>query len=181
VLHPADRSVRWNLRAGLSRASGMQPRVAELIEARGLDWLATRFSPGTWNRFQEGGAVLVALGLALSVFGWFRRLRPALIAAPIALVLGTVGLGIGTVSILRYGVLADPAAVVVKSDSILRSIPTDLADAQASRSLPAGEIGRINGSFLSWMRLELDSKEIGWVRADALVPVYQVFETGPGQ
>lgn len=173
TLDPANRTIRWNLRAGLSRASGMQPRTAELIEARGLDWLATRFTPGGWNRIQAGGAALAALGLALSVFGWFRRLRPALIAAPVALVLGTAGLGFGTVSILQYGVLADPAAVVVSADSILRSIPTDLADAQASRSLPAGEIGRINGAFLGWLRLELDSGETGWIRTDAIVPVYQ--------
>lgn len=173
TLDPSNQTIRWNLRAGLSRASGMQPRLAELIEARGLDWLATRFTPGSWNHIQAGGAVLAALGLALSVFGWFRRLRPALIAAPFALILGTIGLGFGTVSILQYGVLADPAAVVVSEDSILRSIPTDLADAQASRSLPAGEIGRVNGAFLGWLRLELDSKETGWVRADVLVPVYQ--------
>lgn len=181
VLAPSNRTIRWNLRAGLSRASGMQPRVSELIDAKGLDWLATRFTPGAWNLIQTGGAALAALGLALSIFGWFRRLRPALIAAPIALILGTVGLGVSTVSILQYGVLADPAAVVVQADSVLRSIPTDLADAQASRSLPAGEIGRVKGAFLGWLQLELDSKEIGWVRAGVLVPVYQVLETEPAE
>ncbi len=172
ILDPGNSSLRWNLRAGLSRASGMQPRVAELLDARGLDWLATRFAPGTWNRLQAGGALLAALGLALSVYGWFRRLRPALLTAPIALVVGTIGLGLSTVSILQFGVLADPAAVVVMEDSILRSIPTDVADAQQSRNLPAGEIGRVNETFLGWRRLELDSGETGWVRQSILVPVY---------
>jgi len=172
ILDPDNSSLRWNLRTGLSRASGMQPRVAELLDARGLDWLATRFAPGTWNRLQVGGALLAALGLALSVYGWFRRLRPALLTAPIALVVGTIGLGLSTVSILQFGVLADPAGVVVREDSILRSIPTDVADAQQSRNLPAGEIGRVNETFLGWRRLELDSGETGWVRESILVPVY---------
>ena len=172
VLNPNHPDIRWNLQTGLSRAAGLQPRLAELLDARGFDWLATRLSPGAWNRLQAAGAFLAMSGLVLIVFGLFRRLRFALMLAPIALFSGTLGLGLGTLSVLQYGVLAHPDAVVVSQDSVLRSIPTEVADTQQSRSLPAGEIGRIDGAFLSWRRIRLDSGETGWVRRSVLVPIH---------
>ena len=62
--------------------------------------------------------------------------------------------------------------MVVLEDSTLRSIPTDAADSQQSRSLPAGEITSVSAEFLGWRRIDLDSGETGWVRKSALLPVY---------
>jgi hypothetical protein len=173
VLNPVNEDLRWNLRAGLSRAPGMQPRLAELLEAEGLAWMATRLSPGAWDRIQGFGAVLTALSIGLGIFGLYRRIRIALFIAPIALIAGTAGLAIGAISAFQYGVRAHPDAVVVQTDSVLRSIPTDVADAQQSRTLPAGEIAVVEGEFLSWRKLRLDSGETGWARKTVILPVYR--------
>ena len=177
VLYPANEDLRWNLRAGLTRAPGMQPRLAELLEAKGLAWVATRLSPGAWDRVQGIGAVLAALSLGFGILGLFRRIRIALFIAPVALIAGTAGLAIGAISAFQYGVLAHPDAVVVQSDSILQSIPTDVSDAQQSRTLPAGEIAIVEGAFLSWRKLRLDSGETGWARKTVILPVYRAPET----
>jgi len=177
VLYPANEDLRWNLRAGLTRAPGMQPRLAELLEAKGLAWVATRLSPGAWDRVQGIGAVLAGLSLGFGIFGLFRRIRIALFIAPVALIAGTAGLAIGAISAFQYGVLAHPDAVVVQSDSILQSIPTDVSDAQQSRTLPAGEIAIVEGAFLSWRKLRLDSGETGWARKTVILPVYRAPET----
>jgi hypothetical protein len=177
VLNPSNEDLRWNLRAGLTRAPGMQPRLAELLEAKGIAWVATQLSPGAWDRVQGIGAVLAALSLGFGIFALFRRVRIALFIAPVALIAGTAGLAIGAISAFQYGVLAHPDAVVVQSDSILQSIPTDVADAQQSRTLPAGEIAIVEGAFLSWRKLRLDSGETGWVRKTVILPVYRAPET----
>ena len=155
----------------------MQPRLAELLEAKGIAWVATQLSPGAWDRVQGIGAVLAALSLGFGIFGLFRRVRIALFIAPVALIAGTAGLAIGAISAFQYGVLAHPDAVVVQSDSILQSIPTDVADVQQSRTLPAGEIAIVEGAFLSWRKLRLDSGETGWVRKTVILPVYRAPET----
>jgi len=173
VLDPANEDLRWNLKAGLSRAPGMQPRLAELLEAKGLAWMATRLSPGAWDRIQGVGAILAALSIGFGIFGLFRRIRIALFIAPVALIAGTAGLAIGAISAFQYGVLAHPDAVVVQTDSVLHSIPTEVSDVQQSRTLPAGEIAVVEGEFLSWRKLRLDSGETGWVRKTVILPVYR--------
>jgi hypothetical protein len=178
VLDPANSDLRWNLRAGLSRAPGIQPRLAALLEAKGLNWVATRLSPGAWDRIQGIGAILTALSIGLGVYGLFRHIRIAVFIAPVALIAGTASLAIGAISAFQYGVLAQPNAVVVQKDSVLQSIPTDVADVQQSRNLPAGEIAVIEGEFLSWRKVRLDSGETGWVRKTVILPVYRAPENG---
>jgi SH3-like domain-containing protein len=91
------------------------------------------------------------------------------LAAVLAVALGaTAG-----VSLRTYGLLAERNIAVVAQNTLLRSVPTEATSAQKTAPLPAGSLAVVDKEFLGWSRLRFPNGQTGWVRSDAVVPVYR--------
>ncbi len=101
-----------------------------------------------------------------------RRLLPFVIGH-LSLVITSTALLAALLALRAVGPAADPAAVLVWRSATLRAVPTDVGDQQVTADLPAGTLARLDHEFLGWRRLVLPDGNSGWVRADALVPLWR--------
>jgi hypothetical protein len=73
----------------------------------------------------------------------------------------------------RYGDLARPTAALVVEPTLLRSIPTELAENQQTAPLPGGTVVVVERSMLGWDRVVVSGGAQGWIRREVAVPFYR--------
>ena len=78
----------------------------------------------------------------------------------------------GAFALAEYGMLASPKVAMVIRDSAVRSVPTTAENSQTERSVPAAALVIIQKQFLGWVRVRLPNGDIGWLRHEALAPLY---------
>jgi hypothetical protein len=173
-LQPGDPTVRWQFNLALERAGIDQPAFTALATGTGFGSVARRLSPGGWGVALGGAAAGLAAALGVWLWAHYRgrgrgwRMGAAL-AAVLAIALGaTAG-----VSLRTYGLLAERNIAVVAQNTLLRSVPTEATSAQKTAPLPAGSLAVVDKEFLGWSRLRFPNGQTGWVRSDAVVPVYR--------
>lgn len=172
VQHPDNEAVRRQLDYAFKTASIAAPKVAlrSAPDAR----LAALASPSVWQAALVASAWLAALAIALKIAAAYRKgPRSPLRHLSTALLIASVLVSVAGVAALRaYGPLADSRAVVTSATVALRSIPTDL-DTQKTSNLRAGSVAVADKTFLGWTRLSFPDGQTGWVRSDALTPLWR--------
>lgn len=173
-LQPGDAAVRWQFNLALERAGIDQPAFTALAAGTGAGGLARRLSPGGWGVALGGAACGLAAALGVWLWAHYRgRGRGWRVGAALAAVLAvTLGAAAG-VSLRTYGLLAERNIAVVAQNTLLRSVPTEATSAQKTVPLPAGSLAVVDKEFLGWSRLLFPNGQTGWVRSDAVVPVYR--------
>jgi tetratricopeptide (TPR) repeat protein len=101
------------------------------------------------------------------------RSRSALVIGHCSLVITSAALVASLLALRAVGPAADPAAVLVWRSATLRAVPTDAGEQKVTADLPAGTLARLDKEFLGWRRLVLPDGNTGWVRAEALVPLWR--------
>lgn len=174
VQEPGDAANRWNLALAYDRAGYTPAPLAAFLNPGPREILALRASPAVWERRLIAAAVLVAVAL-----GWL--LLTAYAPQPrwtrfIACTLLGCGLALGAAAWSgrgAYGIAAHPQAAVVWRNTTLHSIPTEADTSQQTTALPAGSVAIMDRTFLGWKRLVFSNGQTGWVRQEALVPLWQ--------
>ena len=64
---------------------------------------------------------------------------------------------------------------LVPTKALLRSVPTEAKVPQQTREVAPGTLGRVDKTFLGWVRVTLGSGETGWLRKEEAVGLYKVW------
>lgn len=165
--HPRDPALRRLLDA-------TAPRAAYRIH---FPVTPARLLPApSWQRLALASALallLVAPGAyLLALYRPAPRRRIPLAIGHCALVAASAALLASLLALRAHGPAAHPEAVLVWRAATLRAVPTDVGEQQITADLPAGTLARLDREFLGWRRLALSDGNTGWVRAEALVPLW---------
>lgn len=172
VQQPQNPSVRWHLAYAFEAAGVVPTELAPFLKETPRGAIARLASPTRWQTVLIAAAWFGALAIAFGIYGAYqKRPRPGLVCCLLgfATLLGVVAaLGFRT-----YGPLADARAVMVVTPTTLRSIPSDLDTTQKSSPLATGVIATADKTFLGWQRLVFADGQTGWVRTEAVVPLWR--------
>ena len=174
LLNTRSDTTRWDLALGLQR-SGMAPvELVEFSRGEGLLKFVRLASPGEWQLILVAAGLLLGGALVLLLLQGYRRtgswsLPTALVMCLLAMLLAAAA----TLSLHRYGALADPNVALVWKASVLRSIPTEADTTQKTSPLSPGSIAVVEKTFLGWSKLSFAAGQTGWVRTEDLIKLYR--------
>ena len=175
VQQPRHPEVQRAFQLALARVDTAPAVLGPLQQPGPLNSLVRLASPREWQLILVAAATLLAGALAtllLAGFGIGQRRLSLLVST--ALLLSALGLGASaTVALRAYGDAADERAVLVWSNSQLRSIPTEADTTQETTALPAGSLALVDRSFLGWLRVAFPSGQTGWVRREDVVALWR--------
>ena len=86
--------------------------------------------------------------------------------------LGMIVLVASTASWNAYGAFSHPQAAILVQNTNVRPVPTDLVLTEETLPLSAGAVVVAGRSFLGWRKVEAEREIFGWVRGNALMPLY---------
>ncbi|MBI4622659.1 MAG: BatD family protein [Verrucomicrobia bacterium] len=174
VQQPADPSVRWHFVLASEKAGFAPGALSAFVTPGPLQSLARRASPAVWQVAIIVAAFAGTAALGAMLFnGYGRRNRAVYWRAAIALALSLLVGATATAGVLTYGMAANAQAVAVTRAGILRSIPTEADTTQKTSALAAGTLALADRTFLGWTHLAFDNGQTGWVRKDAIVPLWK--------
>jgi hypothetical protein len=143
----------------------LPPAPARLLNVRGWQTLALT-------------AALLLLSLVPAAYILTRYLPPHRRRLPLALghsslLIASAMLGASLLALRAHGPAASADAVLVWRAATLRAVPTDIGEQKVTADLPAGTLARVDKDFLGWRRVVLPDGNTGWVRSEALVPLWR--------
>jgi hypothetical protein len=172
LVDPRTPTVEWNTAILANAADQMDPAIRRLLDDSWRSWLTSRAGVLAWQLWLVAGSTVAAGGvglwLASGYFAWRRKLffrlgsGVLLVGATLAFLAGSA-LGV-------YGKLSDRAAVMIVDVVPLRSVPTEVE--QAEKAYPPGSIAHREKEFLGWSKLRMPNNDVGWIRTENLVPLY---------
>ncbi|GAB5559938.1 MAG: hypothetical protein SynsKO_15850 [Synoicihabitans sp.] len=173
VQNPRHPSTRWHLNYTLDRSGYTPPVIGKFLTP---DWsakIARNASPAEWQLLLLGGVLLLLIVGVLVLIGAYLRLIPGgRIFCSLGAILAVVLMASSTFSIQYWGTTADADAALTWQAGELRSIPTDLDSAQQTTPLAAGSLCVIERAFLGWRQISFPNGQTGWVRKEALIPLW---------
>jgi hypothetical protein len=169
---PREADLRFNLDIFAARAGRVDPALERMSRAQGLAALARQASPAEWQGAFSAGVTLACVGAGLGLLRRFRARGPSAATARLAGAAGALLALAAATALYAWGPLADPAAALLVREAALRSVPTDAEAPQAERPLEAGSLVLLRGEFLGWRRVRRANGEEGWLRSEALAPLY---------
>jgi hypothetical protein len=175
VLAPREASVAGNLRRTLAQVERTDPGLRPLIAGSRLERVAALASPGEWQEAAWCFLALASVGGCLVVVGFYLG-RGWLRGGLAALVIGGGGVAMAWRALELYGLLARPNAACLTRQTDLRDIPSDLVEIRQTAPLQAGTIVTVEGSYFGWTRIVGRGNLTGWVRRDAVLPIYTAAE-----
>ena len=176
-----DASAHATLMRALEQNEPAARELRPLMVSKGLGALPRQLSPATWQRVALGAACLAAMMLALLVLSLYLRhpvLRDSRRRHRLQWLVGGVAafcllaFGASANSWRAWGALANPQAAVVLRSTNLLPIPTDLLPEEETAPLLGGTVIAIEGRFLGWRKIATGEGNSGWVRRQALRPLY---------
>lgn len=174
LLAPREAVTRDGLRRLAGETERLDPLLASLLAPGGAARLAAVASPGEWQRLGWFGAVGTMLGFGVLVTGLYRGAAWRRSGVTLLIMAGLAGAG-GTWARRVYGLAAEPDAACLARQTDLRDVPSDLVEIRQAAPLAAGTLVRIQGAYFGWVRITGRGELVGWVRRDAVLPLY-----GPG-
>ena len=174
LLAPRSSDVIWNGNIVAKQLPSFTPELSNWLDSPTGPLPAALFNAATWQRITISASWLAALAAFLLICrAHFPQQKKHLAVSVTVLLL--FALPAGTTSLLalsQWGPLTNPAVVILRQKTLLRSLPTE-ADNQISREALPGETAVAQSRFLSWVKLLFPSGEVAWAPARTVVPVYQ--------
>ncbi|MCH6258821.1 BatD family protein [Puniceicoccaceae bacterium K14] len=173
VLQPQNESIRWNLKLALNRSGSFDPKLTERLSDKRTSKFATRLSPTAWENLAQNALVAITFIFLLIIVSFYLmplgKVRWALWALAALCALFVV---LGDWSVKSYGILANSEALILTKAQSFKSLPTDVEVEQIETPLNEGAIGIAIKKRFGWTQIELPNGEIGWLRSEALMPLY---------
>jgi hypothetical protein len=148
--------------------------VGRFLNPRWPEKIARLASAPQWQRwFLAGVALSVASLLLVLLPGYGYRVPARNFLRWVAGLSGIALMATALFSLQVWGSLADSRAALTWQAGELRSIPTDLNAEQQTTALAAGSLSHVEKSFLGWRQVSFPNGQTGWVRREALVPLWR--------
>jgi hypothetical protein len=174
--HPSA-PIRDNLRLVIGQAGTADPNLRRLLSGTWYERMPGLLSAASWQHLALAAAILLAAGLTAMVLTLYlpdntsgRRYLPW--AGRAGAVAGVVLLATAIGSWNAYGTLNQPTAAIVVRGANLSPVPTDLVPQEETSPVAAGTVVLTRRSFLGWQQIAIDRDVSGWVRRNAVMPVY---------
>jgi len=173
LLHSSAPHARNNLRFALAQTAMADPTLKRLFFGAWYQRLPSWLSASGWQRLALLSGLLLAFALGVVVIALYRPRRRLLIGlgagggATAVLLLAVSVLCWGAYGDLRY---VDVGMLVQKVN--LSPEPTDLVPEEETAPLVAGSVVKVSRSFLGWKRIAASQGPSGWVRDNAVIPLY---------
>jgi hypothetical protein len=199
VQHPSSNATRATLLAALGETQIIDEHLRRLLSGTWYERAPTLLSPAGWQRLGLVAGLIAATGFTLLVLtmyfspgsaspsqassaqvslgqislGRARLPRPALLwAGRGAAAFGVLLLVASITSWHSYGTLNQPNAAILLQDANASPVPTDLVPNEETSPLSAGAVVRTGRTFLSWREVRGSREISGWVRGNAVMPIY---------
>jgi hypothetical protein len=171
ALAPREKLVITGLRQSLAQVGRIDPGLRPLVAGTRFEQAVASASPGEWQEAVWWFLALGAAGGCAAVGGLYGN-RGWLRVGAATLVIGITGVVVSARALALYGLLARPNAACLTRETDLRDIPSDLVEIRQTAPLLAGTIVTIEGNYFGWTRIMGRGNLAGWVRRDAVLPLY---------
>ncbi|NDC80631.1 MAG: hypothetical protein EB090_05110 [Verrucomicrobia bacterium] len=172
LVSPQTATVGWNLGIFAEAANQLDLAVRRLLEDSWTARLSAWAGVLAWQLWLVAGSCVAALGFGLWLAsGYFEGYRKLFFRLGCGVVLfGAVLTFLAGSALGVYGKLSDRAAVMIVDVVPLRSVPTEVQ--QAEKTYPPGSIAHREKEFLGWSKVRMPNDDGGWIRTENLVPLY---------
>ncbi|HWK51653.1 MAG TPA: hypothetical protein VNR40_17275 [Steroidobacter sp.] len=179
IQHPTGSDTRDALIAALGETETVDRNLRRLLSGTWYERAPALLSPAGWQRLALLAALLTAAGFCVMVLSLYSRgnqsrLQGATVvwAGRGVAALGAIVLIASVVSWNAYGTFAHPEAAIFVQSANVSPVPTDLVPMEETSPLSAGAVVIGGRNFLGWRKVEGEREISGWVRGNALMPVY---------
>jgi hypothetical protein len=149
LLHPASATNRDNLRYAIQQAGTMDPTLRRLLYGAWFQQFPGWSSPAGWQRLALVASLVLAGGLTAIVL--------------------MVAIG----AFNAYGPLNRTNAGILLEGVNLNPSPTELVPERETSPATAGSVVLPVRSFLGWRQISAGTHVSGWVRVNAVMPLYE--------
>jgi hypothetical protein len=175
--HPSSTPIRNNLRMIIEQAGTGDPNLRRLLSGTWYERMPALLSSASWQHVALAAATLLAAALTVMVLALYMSnstsgRRYLLWAGRAGAVAGGVLLATAIGSWNAYGMLNQPTAAIVVWGANLSPVPTDLVPQEETSPIAAGTVVLTRRSFLGWQQIAINEDVSGWVRRNAVMPIY---------
>ena len=168
--NPSSTATRDVLRLTLEKSGAVDPNLKRLLSDAWYARIPTSLSAAGWQRVALIAAGVLAATLILMVAKLYIAVR---IRGGFALAgLSTVVLITAVLSWNAYGITNQPTAAVIVRSVDMSPVPTDLVTREETSPVAAGTVVLARRSFLGWQQIAVNGETLGWVRRNAVMPLY---------
>jgi hypothetical protein len=168
--NPSSVPARDVLRLSLEKSGASDPNLKRLLSDVWYERIPAYISAAGWQRVALVAAGVLAATLILMVSTLYVPIR---IRGGFALAgLSTAVLITALVSWNAYGIANQPSAAVLVRAVDMSPAPTDLVTRQETSPVAAGTVVLTRRTFLGWQQIEVNPETLGWVRRNAIMPLY---------
>lgn len=190
VQHPAAATTRDTLLAAFGETQTIDPNLHRLLRGAWYERAPTLLSAAAWQRMALIAGLIAAAGLCVMVIAMyvsnepfvpsalaerhptsamFQSVRPL---ANLAFAASAMLLAVAIAGWNAYGELNQPAAAILTQNASLSPVPTDLVPVEETSPLAAGKVVVTQRTFLSWLEISNAPNTSGWIRSNAVMPLY---------
>lgn len=179
IQHPTGSDTRDALLTALGETETVDRNLRRLLSGSWYERLPALLSPAGWQRMALVATLLTAAGFCFmvgSLYSSGKQSRLPQVAVVWAgrgvAALGAIVLVASVVSWNAYGSFAHPEAAILVQNANVSPVPTDLVPNEETSPLTAGTVVVAGRSFLGWRKVAGEREISGWVRGNALMPLY---------
>jgi hypothetical protein len=175
LLHPASAANRDNLRLAVQRAGTMDPTLRRLLYGAWFQQFPGWLSPAGWQRVALVASLAPAGGLTAIVLALYvpRNRKTLNSGGRGALTAGALVLIVAIGAFNAYGPLNQTTAGILLEGVNLNPSPTELVPERETSPAIAGTVVLPLSTFLSWRQISAGTHVSGWVRGNAVMPLYE--------
>lgn len=172
VQHPTGSDTRDALLAALGATEIVDSNLRQLLSGAWYRRVPTLLSPAGWQRMALMAALTAASGFCVMIFSLYSPAKPARWTGRGVAAVGAIVLVASVASWNAYGSFSHPAAAILVQNANLSPVPTDLVPTEETSPLSAGSVVIAGRNFLGWRKVDAGREVSGWVRGNALMPLY---------
>ena len=175
LLHPSSATNRDNLRLAIQQAGTMDPTLRRLLYGAWFQRFPGLLSPAGWQHLALVASLVVAGGLTVIVLALYlpHNRRALKTGGRSALSAGALALIVSIGAFNAYGPLNQTTAGILLEGINLNPSPTELVPERETSPATAGSVVLPQSAFLSWQRISAGANVSGWVRKNAVMPLYE--------
>jgi hypothetical protein len=178
IQHPTGSDTRDALLTALGETETVDRNLRRLLSGSWYERVPALLSPAGWQRMALVATLLTAAGFCFMVGSLYSSDKPSRLPRVTAwagrgvAALGAIVLVASVVSWNAYGSFAHPAAAILVQNANVSPVPTDLVPMEETSPLTAGTVVVTGRTFLGWRKVAGEREISGWVRGNALMPLY---------
>ncbi len=173
VQNPRHPSTRWHLNYTLERSGYTPPVIGRFLTPDCPEKIAREASSAEWQVLLLGGLLLLVVeGILILVGTYYRRIPGHSFLISLGALVAVALMAGASFGLQVWSTTKNADAALTWQAGELRSIPTDLNAEQETTRLAAGSLCIIEKSFLGWRQVSFPNGQTGWIRKEALVPLW---------